>query len=110
MVNADATKAQQEAAWQLISYMLSHGDEYLSEVNIIQPTTALLNSDTFKNMPYSDIFAGDLKRGHIVYYGSSSTAIQSAIGTAVQSVMLQNVSPEDAYNTLKKTVQELIEQ
>ncbi|MFC2281872.1 MAG: extracellular solute-binding protein, partial [Treponema socranskii subsp. buccale] len=110
MVNADATKTQQEAAWQLISYMLSHGDEYLSEVNIIQPTTALLNSDTFKNMPYSDVFAGDLKRGHIVYYGSSSTAIQSAIGTAVQSVMLQNVSPEDAYNTLKKTVQELIEQ
>ena len=53
MVNADATKAQQEAAWQLISYMLSHGDEYLSQVNIIQPTTALLNSDTFKNMPYS---------------------------------------------------------
>ncbi|MFC2603424.1 MAG: ABC transporter substrate-binding protein, partial [Treponema sp.] len=71
---------------------------------------ALLNSDTFKNMPYSSVFADDLERGHIVYYGANSTAIQSALGTAVQSVMLQNVSPEDAYNTLKKTVQELIEQ
>ena len=110
MVNADATKAQQEAAWQLIAYMLSHGEEYLSEVNIIQPTTALLNSDTFKNMPYSNVFADDLERGHIVYYGANSTAIQSAIGTAVESVMLQNVAPEEAYDKLKKTVQELIEQ
>ena len=110
MVNADATKAQQEAAWQLIAYMLSHGEEYLSQVNIIQPTTALLNSDTFKNMPYSNVFADDLERGHIVYYGANSTAIQSAIGSAVESVMLQNVAPEEAYNKLKKTVQELIEQ
>ena len=55
MVNADATKAEQEASWQLISYMLSHGEEYLSEVNIVQPTLALLNSKTFKDMPYSEV-------------------------------------------------------
>ncbi|MBP3709587.1 MAG: extracellular solute-binding protein [Treponema sp.] len=110
MVNADVSKAEQEAAWQLISYMLSHGEEYLREVNIIQPTTALLNSQTFKDMPYSDVFAGDFERGHIVYYSAGSTAIQNALGTAVQSVMLQNVSPEDAYATLKTTVQELIDE
>lgn len=108
MVNADATKAQQKAAWALISYMLSHGEEYLKEVNIIQPTTALLESETFKKMQYSDVFAADLERGHIVYYGEASASIQSALGNAVQSVMLQNVSPEEAYETLKKTVQELI--
>lgn len=108
MVNADASKEQQEAAWALIGYMLSHGEEYLKEVNIIQPTTALLNSQTFKDMPYSKVFADDMNRGHIVYYAANSTAIQSAIGTAVQAVMLQNVSPESAYDTLKKTVQELI--
>ncbi len=108
MVNADADKDQQEAAWALISYMLSHGEEYLKEVNIVQPTTALLNSDTFKKLPYSKVFADDMARGHIVYYGANSTAIQSALGTAVQAVMLQGVSPEDAYAQLKKTVQELI--
>lgn len=110
MVNADAPKAAQKAAWALISYMLSHGEEYLKEVNIIQPTTALLESETFKNMPYSDVFAKDLERAHIVYYGASSSSIQSALGSAIQSVMLQNVSPEEAYETLKSTVQELIDE
>ena len=110
MVNADATKAQQEAAWQLIAYMLSHGEEYLSQVNIIQPTTALLNSDTFKNMPYSSVFADDLERGHIVYYGAASASIQSALKTALQNVMLGDASPETVYEQLKKTVQDLIDE
>ena len=100
MVNADATKDEKAAAWELIGYMLSHGEEYLKEVNIIQPTTALLNSTTFKNMPFSKVFADDLNRGHIVYYGASSTDIQSALGTAISAVMLQNKTPEEAYNHL----------
>ena len=110
MVNADATKDEKAAAWELIGYMLSHGEEYLKEVNIIQPTTALLNSTTFKNMPFSKVFADDLNRGHIVYYGASSTDIQSALGTAISAVMLQNKTPGEAYNQLKKTVQALIDE
>jgi len=108
MVNADASKAEQEASWALIRYMLNHGEEYLKEVGLVQPTTALLNSKTFKDMPYSSVFANDLKRGHIVYYGANTTAIQNALGTAIEGVMLQNKTPEEAYTELKKTVQELI--
>ena len=61
-------------------------------------------------LAYSKVFSDDMNRGHIVYYGANSTAIQSALGTAVQGVMLQGVTPEAAYNQLKKTVQELIEE
>lgn len=110
MVNADADKATQDAAWAFISYMLSHGEEYLETVQIIQPTTALFESETFKSLPYSDVFKSDMDRGHIVYYGNASTAIQSALDTAVKAVMLQNVAPDEAYKQLKETVQELIEE
>ena len=90
--------------------MLSHGEEYLETVQIIQPTTALFESETFKSLPYSDVFKSDMDRGHIVYYGNASTAIQSALDTAVKAVMLQNVAPDEAYKQLKETVQELIEE
>jgi len=56
MVNADADAKTQKAAWQLISYMLSHGEEYLETTQVIQPTKALMEGNTFKNMPYSDVF------------------------------------------------------
>ena len=110
MVNASADERTRKAAWELIGYMLSHGDEYLDKVGLVQPSKALFESETFKKAPYSDVFQSQLEQGHIVYYGANSTAIQSALDTAVKSVMLQGVSPEDAYKQLKQTVQELIDE
>lgn len=110
MVNADADAATQKVAWEFISYMLSHGEEYLKEVNIIQPTHALMESETYRNMPYSEVFSNDFERGHIVYYGANSTEIQSLLRTAVEAVMLQGEDPHSAYIKLKSSVQELIDE
>jgi len=110
MVNAQSSKGKQEAAWKFISYMLKHGEEYLTEVNIVQPTKALLNSPTYKNMPYSDVFTKDMERAHVVYYGASSAKFQKAIRTAVESVMLSGISPEKALATLKAEAQEILDE
>ena len=109
MVNAQAPKARQDAAWKLIGYMLSHGEEYLKEVSLIQPTKALLNSSTYKNMPYSEVFTKDMQRGHIVYFGENSAQLQSLIRAAVESVMLAGETPERALATLKEAAQELLD-
>ena len=110
MVNAQSSAANQEAAWKFIGYMLSHGEEYLKEVNIIQPTKALLNSDTYKNMPFSDVFTNDFDRGHIVYYGKNSSEFQTLIRSAVESVMLSGMTPQKALATLKTAAQELLDE
>ena len=110
MVNADADAATQEMAWEFIQYMLSHGEEYLETVQIIQPTKALMESDTYKNMPYSDVFTQDFARAHIVYHAENSTEVNALIRAAVEAVMLQNVEPKKAYQDLKKAVQELIDE
>ena len=112
MVNADASKEEQKVAWDIIKYFLltpGHAEEYLTQVGLIQPTNALMNSETYANMPYSDVFAGDFARSHIVYHEKGATAIQSAINTAIKSVMLQGVEPKDAYKTLQTAVMEILE-
>ncbi|MHC1692753.1 MAG: extracellular solute-binding protein [Sphaerochaetaceae bacterium] len=110
MVNAQSSKAVQDASWKFISFMLSHGEEYLKEVAIIQPTKALFNSDTYKAMPYSAVFTKDFERGHVVYYGKNSAELQTLIRSAVESVMLSGVTPEKALATLKTAAQELIDE
>ncbi len=110
MVNNEESAATQKAAWELIGYMLSHGEEYLTNVNIIQPTKALMNSEAYHNMPFSDVFTNDFARGHVVYFGANSTEIQNLLRNAVESVMLQDESPEKAYLNLKASVQELIDE
>lgn len=110
MVNGQKSIENQQMAWKFIAYMLSHSEEYLTKVNIVQPTVELMNSETYKSMPYSDVFTSDMAKGHVVYYGENSAKIQSHIREAVESVMLAGVSPDDALKTLKRKVQEVLDE
>lgn len=110
MVNANEDPETISMAWEFIAFMLSHGEDYLTQVNLIQPTKELMNSDTYKNMPYSDVFTADLGRAHVLYYGPNANEIQSLLRTAIEGVMLQGITPQDAYTQLKNSVQELIDE
>jgi multiple sugar transport system substrate-binding protein len=90
--------------------MLSHGEEYLKEVGLVQPTKTLMESATYKAMPYSDVFKSDLAKAHIVYYGASSPKIDSLLKTAVESVMTGVAEPEKALADLKKAVQAVLDE
>ena len=108
VVNAQKPKKNQEMTWKFIGYMLSHSEEYLSKVGLIQPTVNLMSSQTFKNMPYSAVFKGDMERGKIVYYAGNSAKIQQHIREAVESVMLAGTSPEEALKNLRRKAQETL--
>jgi len=108
MVNAQKSKLNQQVSWALVSYMLSHGTEYLEKVAIVQPTKALMESATFKAMPYSDVFARDMEAAHIVYYGASSSKIVALLKEAFTSVMLSGVEPAKALEKLRKGVSEAL--
>jgi multiple sugar transport system substrate-binding protein len=104
MVNAQSSKLQQQASWALLSFMLSHGESYLTQVNTVQPTNALMNSKTFKDIPYSSVFAKDMAAAHMVYYGASSSKIESLLKEAFEGVMLTNTTPQAALDKLRKDV------
>jgi multiple sugar transport system substrate-binding protein len=104
MVNAQASKLEQQAAWSLVGYMLSHGEQYLDKVAIVQPSKAVMESKTFKEAPFSSVFAKDLAAAHMVYYGASSSKIDAFLKEAFESVMLSGVEPQRALDKLRKDV------
>ena len=108
--NSQKSSREQEAAWEFITYMLSHPEEYLAEVGLIQPTKALMSSETFKNIPYGDVFADDLAKGHMVYYAENSAKIQELMKEAVEGVLLSGIAPEKALASLKVKAQEVLDQ
>jgi len=110
VVNAQKPKKNQEMTWKFIGYMLGHSEEYLAKVGLIQPTVNLMASQTFKNMPYSAVFKGDMERGKIVYYAGNSAKIQQHIREAVESVMLAGTSPEEALKNLRRKAQETLDE
>jgi multiple sugar transport system substrate-binding protein len=110
VVNASRPKESQQMTWKFIGYMLTHAEEYLSKVGLVQPTVKLMQSNTYKSMPYGNVFREDMERAHIVYYGENSAKIQDQIREAVESVMLAGASPEQALEKLKRKAQEALEE
>ncbi len=110
MVNIQAPEREQEMAWKFVGYMLSHPEEYLDRVGLVQPTNALMASDTFLSTPYAEVFAQDMERGNIVYFAENSSRMQELIKEAVEAVMLSGESPEKALASLRVKAQELLDQ
>jgi multiple sugar transport system substrate-binding protein len=110
MVNGNVSMAKQIWGWRLVNFMLSHSEEYLKRVNLVQPTHELFESETFKNMPYSDVFKTDLEHATLTYYSANSSAILEKMKQAVEAVMLQNQDPESVLKNFRRQVQSILDE
>jgi multiple sugar transport system substrate-binding protein len=110
MVNSQIPEREQKEAWRFVNFMLSHPDEYLEKIALVQPRKTLIEGDLFKSMPYSSVFTDDLKRAESVYYGAASWQINQQINEAITSVMLNGVSPKEAVQKLKKSAQSVLDE
>lgn len=109
MVNAQTTPEKQEWAWRFIAYMLDHPMEYLLTVNIIQPRNDLLEDENFMNLPYMDVFMGDMERAHVVFMHENGYQFERFITEAVEDVMLSDVPVEEALESLRERIQEVLD-
>ncbi|GHV41509.1 sugar ABC transporter substrate-binding protein [Spirochaetia bacterium] len=107
MVNSQIPQNEQVEAWKFIAYMLTHGDQYL-EATITQPGKVVMEGALFNSTPYSKVFKDDLQYAHVVYHTSFSWRINELIQEAIVSVMTTNVTPAQAYQTLKRESQTVL--
>ncbi|MBC7169999.1 extracellular solute-binding protein [Candidatus Bipolaricaulota bacterium] len=110
MVNAESSPETQEWAWRFIAYMLSHPEEYLLQVGLIQPRKDLLASEAYASVPYGDVFAGDMARSSLVQLHVANPEFKQLLDDAVKAVMLSGVTPEEALATLKQRANEVLEE
>ena len=110
MVNSQIPQNEQTEAWKFVHYMLSHGDMYLENVALTQPTKAVMEGALFKSMPFSQVFIDDLKFANVVYHSAFSWRINELIGTAIVNVMTSNITPQQAYQTLKRDAQAVVDE
>jgi multiple sugar transport system substrate-binding protein len=110
MVNAESSREKQEWAWKFVNFMLSHPQDYLLNVGLIQPRRDLIESDVFKNYPYAKVFLEDMEKSHIVPLHPKGPQFEQLIREAVESVMLTNTTAEDALKTLKRKANELLKE
>lgn len=107
MVSSEAPPAVREAAWRLVAFFLDHAERYLEEVYIVQPTNALMDSDLYRSIPFSEVFLQDMERATVVYHGPHSAELQELLRRAVESVMFDEATAPQAYAALRAEAREL---
>jgi multiple sugar transport system substrate-binding protein len=111
MVNSQIPKAEQVECWKFIHFMLSHGEDYLKNVALTQPTKQVFDGAYFKSQPYSQVFRDDLKYAHCVYFSSFSWQINEAITQTIANIMSDpKLTADAAYTQLKKACQDIVDQ
>jgi multiple sugar transport system substrate-binding protein len=110
MVNSQIPQNEQAEAWKFVYYMLSHGDQYLENVALTQPTKAVMEGERFSSMPYSNVFKEDLQYAHVVYHSGFSWRINEIIGQAIVNVMTTNTTPQQVYAALKRDAQAVVDE
>ena len=110
LVNAQVSQEHKIWSWRFVDFMLSHGEDYLREVNLVQPTQKLFDSAYFKSIPYSDVFLHDYKLGKLSYYAENSAAINDRMREAVEAVMLQGQDSRTVLANFRKDVQALLDE
>lgn len=109
LVNGNVSSAKQQWAWKLVDFMLSHDEDYLTRVTLVHPKYELFESETFKSIPYSDVFKSDMEKATISYYDEYSSAIEDKVKTAFEKVMLQGDDPAQVLVELRRDVQEILD-
>ncbi|MDD4083794.1 MAG: ABC transporter substrate-binding protein, partial [Sphaerochaetaceae bacterium] len=108
LVNGNTSIEKQAWSWKFVNFMLSHSEDYLKNVCLVQPKYELFESETFKNMPYSEVFKEDMENATLVYFDSYSSAIQDKMKTAVEKVMLQDEDPQKVLTEFRAAVQDIL--
>ena len=69
-----------------------------------------MESDFFKRPPYTDVFMADMTRAKPVFLHENGYQFERYIKEAIEDVMLSNVKSEDALATLKRKIQEVLDE
>ncbi len=105
LVNAQSSKEKQKAAWTFLGFLSHHAADFFERVAILQPTQELINSDLFKDSPYSDVFMSDLAKAHVIYYGEDAPKVQQVLKDSVEAVMLQGKDPAEVLKTMREGIE-----
>ncbi|AEV28766.1 ABC-type sugar transport system, periplasmic component [Sphaerochaeta pleomorpha str. Grapes] len=108
LVNGQSSEAKQIWSWRLVDFMLSHGEDYLAKVNLVQPTYKLFKSKAFSETPYSSVFEDDMNYANLVFYAENSGAINDKFKAAVESSMLQGKDSKEVLDSFRASVQDIL--
>ena len=110
VINAQTSQEGKIWGWRAVDFMLSHGEDYLKDAAVLQPSFKVHQSETYKALPFSNVFFQDMQKAKPEYHGPSSSIISDRLAAAVDKVMLQGEDPKTVLVSFRKEIQDILNQ
>ena len=86
----------QAEAWKFLNYLTLDAGEQFEETGLLMPKPSVLESEAWKEYPYSDVFAIDLAAGVWPQTSPVYPEIEDAIAEAMERSLVGDMAPQEA--------------
>lgn len=85
-----------EDAFKFVAFLASEPGEWLSNVDFIQPVVGWESSPEAENLNFADVWASEMEKGQFLETPPETNRINEIMKTAIESCILNGVSPQEA--------------
>lgn len=85
-----------EEAFKFVAHLASEPGEWLTNVDFIQPVVGWAESPEAENLNFAEVWASEMEKGQFLETPPETNRINEIMKTAIESSILNGVSPQEA--------------
>lgn len=102
----NASKNQSEA-WKWISFLSSHGEQWLTKAGYIQPRLGWEETQAAKDSLFLDVFLQDMEKGQYTVRSIHYAEVTKSINNMLSRAILEGQAPQAAADQAKKEIDDI---
>lgn len=104
----NAASKQQEEAWKFVSFLASHGDRWLEDVNFVQPVQGWNESEPAQRIDFIDTWSEAYETGRFDEVGPDWSEISDIVKRAIEETIFSQVPPQQSLDSAKEAIDQII--
>lgn len=104
MVNPTLTPEEQEMAWRFVAYLTAHGEDYLAASGLVQPRLELTDTETFKDLKFSQLFIDEMVKGRYSEYVPNRNLILESYIAMTEAAMLETTDLQEILSRAERAI------
>jgi len=100
----------QKEAWKFLNYITADPGDQFEATGLLMPKPSILESESWKNYPYSDVFSIDLAAGEWPVSSPVYPQIEKAIADAMERSLVGDIPPQESLDIAAEEINRALEE
>ena len=107
-VSNKVDKSVQDEAWKFLDYITEDPGDQFAATGLLMPKPSIMDSEAWKNWPYSDVFTMDLEVGEWPVSSPVYPEIEKAIADAMERSLFGDMNPQESFDIAAEQIDQAL--